>query len=75
MSEKKELKEQKPMIQLKPYTLCEISKLYGVDWRTLKMWIQPFLKEIGDKRGRYYTIPQVRIIFEKLELPSLIEGN
>lgn len=73
MSDKKEFNEKKSSIQLKPYTLSEISKLYSVDWRTLKLWIEPFLKEIGQKRGRYYTIPQVRIIFEKLDLPSLIQ--
>ena len=29
-----------------------------------------FEKEIGEKQGRYYNIPQVKIIFEKLSLPS-----
>ncbi|HSY76629.1 MAG TPA: MerR family transcriptional regulator [Bacteroidia bacterium] len=70
MSENKENKKQ---IALKPYTLKELSELYGVDWRTLKSWLQPFLAEIGEKKGRYYQIPQVRVIFKKLDLPSIIE--
>lgn len=69
MSENKENKKQ---IALKPYTLKELSDLYGVDWRTLKLWLQPFLAEIGEKKGRYYQIPQVRVIFKKLDLPSMI---
>ncbi len=70
MSEKKEPKKQ---IALKPYTLKELSELYGVDWRTFKAWLQPFLAEIGEKKGRYYQIQQVRVIFKKLELPSMID--
>ena len=60
-------------IALKPYTLNELSKLYGVNFRTLKVWLKPFLSEIGEKKGRYYTIPQVKIIFKKLDLPSKID--
>ena len=70
MSENKENNKQ---IILKPYSLNELSKLYGVDWRTLKVWLKPFLAEIGEKKGRYYTIPQVKIIFKKLDLPSKID--
>jgi hypothetical protein len=67
------LKEVRKQIPLKPYTLKELSQLYGMDWRTLKTWLEPFQKEIGQKRGRYYQIPQVRIIFQKLDLPSMID--
>ena len=70
MSENKENNKQ---IVLKPYTLNELAKLYGVNFRTLKVWLEPFLSEIGEKKGRYYQIPQVRIIFKKLDLPSKID--
>ena len=59
-------------VALKPYSLTELSGLYQVCTRTLKKWIQPFEKEIGKKLGRYYTIVQVKIIFEKLGLPGCI---
>lgn len=61
-------------IHIKPYTLKELSILYGVDSRTIKVWLTPFTKEIGEKLGRYYTIPQVKIIFEKLDLPSIADA-
>lgn len=60
----------KEKIQMKAYSLSELARIYQVDWRTFKKWLRPFEKEIGEKQGRYYNIPQVKIIFEKLDLPS-----
>lgn len=40
--------------------------------RTLKKWLVPFEKELWEKQGRFYQIPQVKIIFEKRSLPSEI---
>ena len=59
-------------IQVKAYSLSELARIYGVDWRTFKKWLKPFEKEIGEKQGRYYNIPQVKVIFDKLSLPSAI---
>ncbi len=59
-------------VLIKPYSLNEMAHLYGVDWRTLKKWIEPFKAEVGEKRGRFYTISQVKIIFDKLGIPSVI---
>lgn len=68
MSENNEDKKQVP---LKPYTLKELSALYGMNPKTLRKWLKPFQSEIGEKKGYYFQIPQVRIIFEKLDLPSI----
>ena len=57
-------------IQIKPYTVLELARLYGVSDRTIKKWIKPFEQEIGKKIGYFYTIAQVKIIFEKLGLPG-----
>lgn len=62
--------ETQTTIALKAYSLSELAQIYQVDWRTFKKWLKPFENEIGEKQGRYYNIPQVRIIFEKLSLPS-----
>jgi hypothetical protein len=59
-------------IPLKAYSLRELAKIYQVDWRTFKKWLLPFNEEIGKKEGRYYKIPQVKVIFEKLSLPGYI---
>ena len=62
----------KNSISLKPYSISELARIYGVDPRTLKKWLSPFQKELGNRQGRFYQIPQVKIIFDKLSLPSEI---
>jgi len=54
----------------KPYSLRELGKLYGVCARTLKKWLEPIEAEVGPRRGRFYTINQVELIFEKLGEPE-----
>jgi hypothetical protein len=58
-------------IEIRPCSLKELSNIYGVTVRTIKKWIAPHEKEIGNKIGRYYNVLQVKIIFEKLGLPGL----
>jgi len=60
------------IIHLKVYSLTELARLYGVSCRTLKKWLEPFEAEIGQRRGRFYTITQVKIIFEKLSFPTTL---
>lgn len=57
-------------VLIRPYTLKELASLYGVGWRTLKRWLVPFREEIGEKNGRYFSIPQVKKIFEKIDYPT-----
>lgn len=60
-------------IRIKPYTLNELAGIYEVDWRTLKKWLHSFEIEIGEKIGRFYTISQVEIIFDKLGYPYILQ--
>jgi hypothetical protein len=62
-------------IQLKPYTLKELCALYGVCRLTFRKWLKPFEKEIGVRHGMYYSILQVRVIFDKLGYPSMYDLN
>jgi len=57
---------------IKPYTVKELAAINNVCDKTFKKWLQPFADEIGEKRGWYYNVNQVRIIFEKLGLPYKI---
>jgi len=57
-------------VPLKPYTMKELAMLYGVCKRTFKKWLTPYEKEIGDHNGRFLTIAQVKVVFNKLGLPS-----
>lgn len=56
-------------INVKPYTLTELAKQYGVCTRTLKVWFKPFERELGTKIGRFYSIKQVEVIYDNLGFP------
>ena len=55
--------------EIKPYSIKDLAGIYGVCAKTLKKWITPFIDEIGEKNGRYYSVAQVKVIFEKLGVP------
>jgi transposase-like protein len=57
--------------EIKVYSTKEMAMLYGVCDKTLKKWLKPFEERIGKKTGRYYTIAQVHIIFDKLGMPGV----
>lgn len=59
-------------LQIRGYSLAELAKIYNVCDRTFKKWIKPFAAEIGARQGRYFTINQVKTIFDKLGLPGEI---
>lgn len=62
----------KPSAAIKPYTSKDLAMLYGVGKKTLSKWIEPFQEEVGQRHGRYYTIAQVKMIFDRIGSP---EGN
>jgi hypothetical protein len=55
---------------IRGYTLKELAALYGVSTKCLRTWMLPHNEHIGDKKGRYFTALQVRIIFDRLGLPG-----
>ena len=57
-------------INVRPYNYKELTTLYGVSQRTFKTWLEPFMGEIGEKRGRYFTVKQMEVIFKKLGFPK-----
>ena len=54
---------------VKAYTISELAALYGISTKTIKTWLKPHVQEIGQRRGRYFTTLQIRIIFEKIGMP------
>jgi hypothetical protein len=58
-------------IEIKHYSTKELAGFYGVCDKTLLKWMKPFLECIGQRQGRYYTVAQVKLIFEKLGEPSM----
>ncbi len=58
---------------IKPYSSKELAGIYGVGKKTLHKWLEPFVAEIGEKHGRFYTVAQVKIIFSRIGLPGTID--
>ena len=57
-------------IQIKPYSLKELAGIYNVSKNTFKKWLVPIKAEIGERKGYYYTVHQVEIIFKFLGIPK-----
>lgn len=61
--------------EVKPYSTAEMARIYGVCDRTFLKWLKPFMPLVGPKSGRFYTVAQVDIIFEKLGRPYKIKED
>lgn len=73
MKPQEEKEKEKIRVPLKPYNTRQLAKLYDVSAETFRKWIKPFAAEIGKRNGYYFSIGQVKIIFQKLHLPSFLE--
>lgn len=62
-------------INAKPLTTGQLAELYQVNERTFKNWLEPYIQEVGEKRGNFYTITQVEIIFAKLGIPTSMKPS
>jgi transposase len=54
---------------IKTATTKELAAMYGVSTKTFRTWLQPHQSALGERKSRYYTARQIRIIFEKLGEP------
>ncbi|MES2565474.1 MAG: hypothetical protein V4565_01330 [Bacteroidota bacterium] len=59
--------------ELKAYSKKELAEKYSISIRTFNTWMKPFEEKVGAKRGRYYTVNQVKIILEALGLPGMMQ--
>lgn len=64
---------EKKLIEIKPYNVKDLAVIYGVSRKVISGWLKLHKSAIGEKHGQYYTVLQVKIIFEKLGLPSQVE--
>ena len=54
---------------VRPYLFKDLCKLYNLTPPTLRVWLRPFKRKIGNIHGRYYLIPQIELIIEAIDLP------
>jgi hypothetical protein len=57
---------------IRPYSKRELAALYEMHPRSFFTLLKPHLDVIGTKIGRYYSIKQVEIIFERIGLPPCL---
>lgn len=56
--------------EIKPLNYKQLAAVYEVTHKTLKSWLEPFMGEIGEMRGKTFTLKQMRIIYDKLGEPK-----
>jgi len=56
-------------VKIKPYSKTELANMYSVSVHILKVWLEPFKDQIGEYKGRIYTVKQIELIFECLGKP------
>jgi hypothetical protein len=66
----------KPIIrEVKPYTHKELSSYYGVCKQTFSKWLIPFQPQIGERKGHFYSVEQVKTIFRCLGMPFTMDDG
>lgn len=70
MSTLNNLKEKAEKAEIRPYTKKDLALLYNVSTRCFASMIHPFKESIGKKKGWYYSMRQVSIIFERCGIPD-----
>ena len=60
-------------IEIRPYKNKELRSMYGMDenpkaWKRL---LDQHKEAIGERKGQFYTIHQVKIIFQKCGVPGM----
>ncbi|HWY36126.1 MAG TPA: hypothetical protein VNX68_15890 [Nitrosopumilaceae archaeon] len=66
-------KTEEGKFMLKAYSPKEIRNMYGISASVYNKWIESFKEEIGELKGRYYTVTQVKIIIDRLGAPGIVE--
>ena len=58
---------------LRAYTKKEFAVMYEVDIKTFSRWLRPHQDKIGEKRGWYYNVNQVKTIVSILGIPGTVD--
>lgn len=58
---------------LKAYSPKEMRGFYGVSICTFKKWTEEWEAELGEVKGKFYTVTQVKLIIDRLGTPGVVE--
>jgi hypothetical protein len=59
-------------IKVRPYNMKELCRMYELSYKALKANIKPFIHLLGEKKGYFFNVKQVEIIFMQLGIPYSI---
>lgn len=65
----------KLVAEVRPYNLKELCNLYKMSYKAMYSCLKPLEDLLGEKRGYYYTVKRVEIIFSNLGIPYTIKEN
>jgi hypothetical protein len=60
---------------IRPYMLKDLAIHYNVCTRTLRRWINTLAPEVGNKKKKFFTVEQVRIIVTAIGVPQKIDSK
>ena len=58
--------------ELRAYSKKELAEKYQVSVKTFDKWLKPFSEKKKKKRGRFYTVNQVKTMLEVLGVPGTV---
>jgi hypothetical protein len=65
------MKEENGTAPIKPYTVKQLAEFYSVSEKTFRTWLDDYTEELGVKKGHYYNVRQVKVIFENVGCPKV----
>jgi hypothetical protein len=74
MSDVKHFADEERNAPIRAYTSVELQQLYRIPRHTWYRWMKKHAEAIGPREGHFYTMKQVRIIFELLDPPPALES-
>ncbi len=63
------------LVEIKPYSMKQLCKIYEVKNKTMQKWIKSIHNELGNRHGHTYNTTQVAIIFNRFGNPRKPKKN
>ncbi len=48
----------------------ELADAYHISLKAFRIWLEPFMEQVGEYRGKTFTPKQVKIIFDLFGIPQ-----
>lgn len=62
-------------VTIKPCTHKQLARAMGVSTYVLTKWLQPLQHQIGKRKGYYYSLEQMLLIYTYVGMPFTLQSN